>query len=93
MNWRPWIIVGLFSLAGLSLYFLAGQWKEYRALEGKLSTVRALNGQQERENGELKEEIRLLRDDLSYIEEVARKDLGMVRKDDRVYRFPPPENK
>jgi cell division protein FtsB len=93
VNWKTWIILCIFSLACLSLYYAAGQWKDSSALEGKLSTVKALNEQEEKENRELKEEIRLLRDDLSYIEEVARKDLGMVRKDDRVYRFVPPENK
>ena len=93
VNWRTWITLCLFGLACLSLYYLAGQWKDFRALEGKLSTVKALNAQEEKENGELKEKIRLLRDDLAYIEEVARKDLGMVRKDDRVYRFVPPESK
>jgi len=40
-----------------------------------------------RENGELKRTISLLKDDLSYIEMVARNELGMVKKGDVVFRF------
>jgi len=91
VNWRKWTALFLFLVSGLSLYFLAGQWKNFRALEGKLSTLVRLNEMTVKENQELKEEVLLLRDDLVYIEQVARRDLGMVRKEDRVYRFVPPE--
>ena len=91
MNWRKWTALLLFILSGASLYFLSGQWKSYRTLEGKLSTLQKLNEMTVEENQGLKEEILLLRDDLTYIEQVARRDLGMVRKDDRVYRFVPQE--
>jgi cell division protein FtsB len=39
------------------------------------------------ENNRLKRTIVLLRNDLSYIEMVARNELGMVKKGDLVYRF------
>ena len=91
MNWRKWTAFFLFLLSGVSLYYLAGQWKNYRALEGKLSTLKGLNEMTIKENQAMKEEVLLLRDDLTYIEQVARRDLGMVRKEDRVYRFVPPE--
>lgn len=37
-------------------------------------------------NDALKKEILLLRNDLRYIEKVARDELGMVRQNDKVYR-------
>ncbi|MBP9014263.1 MAG: septum formation initiator family protein [Smithella sp.] len=39
------------------------------------------------ENNELKRKILLLRNDINYIEMIARNELGMVRKGDVVYRF------
>jgi cell division protein FtsB len=39
------------------------------------------------ESDELKKKIILLRDDLTYIESVARNELGMVKKGDVVYRL------
>jgi cell division protein FtsB len=42
-----------------------------------------------RENDRLKRVILLLRNDLPYIEMVARNELGMVKEGDLVYRFAP----
>ena len=39
------------------------------------------------ENNELKKKILLLRNDINYIEMIARNELGMVRKGDVVYRL------
>ncbi len=39
------------------------------------------------ENNELKKKILLLRNDIDYIEMMARNELGMVKKGDVVYRF------
>ncbi len=39
------------------------------------------------ENNELKKKILLLRNDISYIEMIARNELGMVNKGDIVYRW------
>ncbi|MCE5210044.1 MAG: septum formation initiator family protein [Deltaproteobacteria bacterium] len=39
------------------------------------------------ENNELKKKIVLLRNDVNYIEMIARNDLGMVKKGDIVYRW------
>jgi len=42
-----------------------------------------------KENEELAREVALLKTDLTYIERVARNELGMVRKGDIVYRVAP----
>jgi cell division protein FtsB len=39
------------------------------------------------ENNELKKKILLLRNDINYIEAIARNELGMVKKGDIVYRW------
>lgn len=39
------------------------------------------------ENNELKKRILLLRNDVNYIETIARNELGMVKKGDIVYRW------
>jgi cell division protein FtsB len=43
----------------------------------------------EQVNTELRRDIDALRNDLQTIESLARRELGMVRDDERVYQFPP----
>ena len=57
----------------------------YRMKE-KLMALKKINHQITLENIALKKNITLLRDDLSYIEMMARSGLGMVKKGDLVYR-------
>ena len=63
-------------------------------MEKKLAALRQANSETVREIDGLKSEILLLRTDPKSIERLARKDLGMVRRGDLVYRFaeasPPP---
>jgi len=53
----------------------------------KILKLKEVNHEIYRENRELKKTITLLRSDLSYIETVARNELGMVKKGDIVYRY------
>ena len=55
-------------------------------LDQKLLDIRKSNGELVVKNDALKKEILLLRNDMRYIEKVARDELGMVRRNDRVYR-------
>jgi cell division protein FtsB len=55
-------------------------------LKEKLSELRAENSRFEAVNNSLKREVVLLREDLRYIEAVARNELGMVKKGDLLYR-------
>jgi cell division protein FtsB len=57
-----------------------------RRLDQKLSDLRKSNEELSVKNDALKKEILLLRNDLRYIEKVARDELGMVKSNDRVYR-------
>lgn len=56
-------------------------------MKEKLKILREENAQIAQENDSLKKEIALLRNSPSYIESMARKELGMVKKGDTVYRF------
>ena len=56
-------------------------------MKERLSFLKGANGELARGNEDLKRAIALLRDDLSYIEMVARNELGMVRKDTLVFQF------
>lgn len=58
------------------------------AMKERLNVLKESNQQLVLQNNALKKNIILLRNDLSYIEMVARNELGMVRKGDIVYRFP-----
>ena len=53
----------------------------------RLSELKAQNGKITLENNELKKKIILLRNDINYIEVIARNELGMVKKGDLVYRW------
>jgi cell division protein FtsB len=43
------------------------------------------------ENEKLKREIEALKTDRRYLESIARKDFGLVRKNETIYQFPAPE--
>ena len=55
-------------------------------LNQKHADLRKSNEETVMKNDALKKEVLLLRDDLRYIEKVARDELGMVRQNDKVYR-------
>ena len=55
-------------------------------LNQKMMAIKKINHEMTLENIALKKNITLLRDNLSYVEKVARIELGMVKKGDLVYR-------
>lgn len=71
-----WII---FS-PGTGLLSLMGQRSELTQLQQKTAEL-------EKENSELQAEIDRLQNDTEYLEEVARKEYGLLRKNERVFDF------
>ena len=63
-----------------------GLLDNYRLMQ-RLEDVKQKNQVINAENKEIKRKIVLLRTNLPYIENIARSELGMVRKGDMVYRF------
>jgi cell division protein FtsB len=53
----------------------------------RLAKLQTHNSEITAENNELKKKITLLRNDIHYIEMIARNELGMVKKGDIVYRW------
>ncbi len=59
----------------------------FRESGRKLESLQIENKRIDRENERLRKEILLLRSDFDYIEMIARRELGMIRDDEIVYRF------
>lgn len=55
-------------------------------MKQKVMALKRINHEMTLENIALKKNIALMRDDLSYVEMMARSELGMVKKGDLVYR-------
>jgi len=53
----------------------------------RLARLKSQTAEITTENNELKKKIILLRNDINYIEMIARNELGMVKKGDIVYRW------
>jgi cell division protein FtsB len=56
-------------------------------MEKELVRIREVNTKVEEENRKLKEEVTRLRHEKRYIEEIARKELGMVKEGEIIYQF------
>jgi cell division protein FtsB len=81
-----YVIICLFLMGFLIIFGNNGLVDHY-VLKEKLNILKEESTEVSRENSGLKKEIALLKDNDQYIEKTARKELGMVRKGDRVYRF------
>ena len=64
-------------------------------LRKELVRIKETNVKTEAENEKLREEVKRLQYDKRYIEEIARKELGMVKEGEVIYQFevPTPEKK
>lgn len=79
------LLLFLILMGSVILFGSRGVLDNYR-LNQKLLDIQKSNGELVVKNDALKKEILLLRSDMRYIEKVARDELGMVRRNDRVYR-------
>jgi cell division protein FtsB len=79
------LLLFLILMGSVILFGNRGILDNYR-LDQKLLDIQKSNGEVVVKNDALKKEILLLRNDMRYIEKVARDELGMVRRNDRVYR-------
>jgi cell division protein FtsB len=62
-------------------------------LQKELVRIKGMNTKMEGENRNLKEEVRRLQHEKRYIEEIARKELGMVKEGEIIYQFDLPNDK
>jgi cell division protein FtsB len=80
-----YFIVFVLLMGSMITFGDRGLVDNYRMKE-KLMALKKINHEITLENIALKKNITLLRDDLPYIEMMARSGLGMVKKGDMVYR-------
>jgi cell division protein FtsB len=81
-----YLIVFLFLMALLITFGNRGIVDNY-LMSKRQAQLKFQNVMIAEENDELKRKILLLRSDLTYIESIARNELGMVKKGDVVYRL------
>lgn len=84
MKVGKFLLLFLILMGSIILFGSRGVLDNYR-LNQKLLDLQKGNEEIVAKNDALKKEILLLRNDMRYIEKVARDELGMVRLNDRVY--------
>lgn len=80
------VVISLLILGSLTFFGEKGIFNLLR-LRKEVVRIKEKNSQLEGENQRLKEEIKKLQSDRRYIEEIARKELGMVKEGEIIYRF------
>ena len=87
------LILFLFLILGFLTFFGEKGILHLLRLQKELARIKEMNMKMEEENQKLKEEVRRLQHEKRYIEEIARKELGMVKEGEIIYQFdlPAPE--
>ncbi len=80
------IIISLLILGSLTFFGEKGIFNLVR-LRKEVARIKERNLKLEGENQKLREEVKRLQSDKRYIEEIARKELGMVKEGEIIYRF------
>jgi len=76
----------IFAIALLAVFGDKGLTDAWR-LKGDRDRILSTNKALEKENSELEKKITLLQKDKRYIGKIARDELGMIGKNDVIYRF------
>jgi cell division protein FtsB len=85
------LVLGFLLILGILTFFGENGIFHLLRLKRELVRIKEANQQMEMENTKLKEEVRRLKHEKSYLEEIARKELGMVKEDEILYQFEPPK--
>jgi cell division protein FtsL len=80
------IVVSLLILGSLTFFGEKGILHLF-GLRKEVARIKERNIKLEEENQKLKEEVKRLQSDKRYIEEIARKELGMVKEGEIIYEF------
>lgn len=83
------VLISLLILGTLTFFGENGILHLFR-LQKELARIKDKNFKLEEENQKLKEEVKRLQSDKRYIEEIARKELGMVKEGEIIYQFDTP---
>ena len=88
----PWFILLVLLLLGFALFGDRGVLKVFKAYQQRSELEKKIT-ELEQTNIEQRKEIDSLHHDLKAIENIARRELGMVRPDEQVYQFPSEDKK
>jgi cell division protein FtsL len=83
------ILISLLILGILTFFGEKGILHLFR-LQKEVVRIKEKNAKLEEENQKLREEVKRLQSDKRYIEEIARKELGMVKEGEIIYQFDTP---
>ena len=86
------LILSLFLILGLLTFFGDKGILHLLRLRKEMSRIQEDNRKIEAENRKLREEVKRLQNEKRYVEEIARKELGMVKEGEVIYQFVPPKN-
>jgi len=86
-------ILFLFLILGFLTFFGDKGILHLFRLQKELARIKEMNTKMEEENRKLREEVRRLQHEKRYIEEIARKELGMVKEGEIIYQFDSPNDK
>lgn len=84
------VLAGLVLALQYPLWFGKGGWLRVRELDRQVASQQAVNAGLKARNDALDAEVRDLKQGLEAIEERARHELGMIRKDEVFYQVVPP---
>ena len=88
----PFIFIPLFIL-GIFTFFGEKGILQLLRLKKEVIQIKERNIKLEKENQKLREEVKRLQRDKRYIEEIARKELGLVKEGEIIYQFDLPNEK
>ena len=83
------LALGFFLILGLITFFGENGILHLLRLKKEMGGIKEANLQLVKENEALKEEVRKLKQEKKHIEEIARKELGMVKEGEIIYQFEP----
>ncbi len=95
MKKRPllFILLFVFLVMGLLTFFGEKGILHLLRFKGELTRIKEENQRAEEENQRLREEVKRLQQEKRYIEEIARKELGMVKEGEVIYQFESPNDR
>jgi cell division protein FtsL len=88
-----YLVLFLFLILAFFTFFGDNGILHLLRLQKELTRIKEMNVKIEEENKKLREEVNRLRYEKRYIEEIARKELGMVKEGEVIYQFESPDNK
>jgi len=87
------LVLFLFFIFGFFTFFGDNGIMHLLRLQKEWGRIKEANVKIEEENRKLREEVKRLQYEKRYIEEIARKELGMVKEGEVIYQFESPNEK